>query len=143
MRALIFLRLTRITNCFAAFAGRNGVTPSIQRASNTKISFSSRSSRIHQKRSQKVRNPKFSWGGGGAMPPDPLADAYARFSRTGTPLFKILDPPLEPLDTAPTYKPVCKLYKGRISTKTGGCLRAEFKRLHIQALQLNSRSPLN
>ena len=26
MRALIFLRLTRITSCFAAFAGRNGVT---------------------------------------------------------------------------------------------------------------------
>ena len=26
MRALIFLRFTRITSCFAAFAGRNGVT---------------------------------------------------------------------------------------------------------------------
>ena len=47
----------------------------ILRASNTTTRFSSRSSnfynftpRIHQKRSQKVRNPKFSWGD---MPPDP------------------------------------------------------------------------
>ena len=48
---------------------RHGVTPLILRAPNTKISFSSKSSnfsnftpRIHQKWSQKVRNPKFSWG---------------------------------------------------------------------------------
>ena len=45
------------------------------RASNTTTRFSSRLSnfynftpRLHQKRSQKVRNPKFSWGG---MPPGP------------------------------------------------------------------------
>ena len=39
MRALISPRLTRITNSCAAFAGRNGVTPFILRASpSTKIS---------------------------------------------------------------------------------------------------------
>ena len=60
--------------CFAASAARNGVMPSILQATNTKISFSSRSSnvcnftpRIHQKQSQKVRNQEFSLGG---MPPD-------------------------------------------------------------------------
>ena len=47
---------------------------------------------MHQKWSQ-VRNPKFSWGG---MPPDPPSRRArsALYSRTGTLLFKILDPPL-------------------------------------------------
>ncbi len=33
--------------------------------------------KLHQERSQKVeiQNPKFSWGGGGGMPPDPPASA--------------------------------------------------------------------
>ena len=90
MGALIFPRLTRITSCFAASVARSGVTPLILRASNTTTRFSSRSSnfcnfipRIHQKRSQKVRNPNFVcvcvcvcvWGGGGACPQTPLAGA--------------------------------------------------------------------
>ena len=100
--------LTRITSCFAASAGLNGVTSLILRGSNTKIGFSCRSSnfcnftpRIHQKRSQKVRNPKFSWGR--ACLQTPLAgtvwyiyhagipvccDAWPRFCFTVTKLYK-------------------------------------------------------
>ena len=56
-----------------------GVPPLILRASKATTGFHSRSSkfcnftpRIHQKRSHKVRNPKFSWG---ACPQIPLAGA--------------------------------------------------------------------
>ena len=75
-----FLRLTRITNCYAVFAGQNGVTPSILQASNTKISFSSRSSnflQFHPKNtpetiSEGLKSQIFlGEGGGWAMPPDP------------------------------------------------------------------------
>ena len=98
MSVLIFLRLTQITSCFAASAARGKVTPLILRASNTTTRFSSRwsnfcsfTARIHQKRSQ-IRNPKFSWG---ACPHIPLAGALCALkSHTGTPFFKILDPPL-------------------------------------------------
>ena len=84
----------RITSYFPASAARSGVTPLILRASNTTMRFSSRSSnfrnftpRIHQKRSQKVRNPKFSWGG---MPQTPLAGTlYALYWLT----LRILEPP--------------------------------------------------
>ena len=77
MRALIFPHLAWIlTRCFAASAARSGVTPLFLRASNTTTRLSSRSSyfcnftqRIHQKRSQKVRNPKFSWGACPQTPP--------------------------------------------------------------------------
>ena len=74
MKMLIFPCLTQITitSCFAASAVRNGVTSLILCASNTTTRFSSGLSnfcnfttRIHQKRSQMVRNPKFSLGGGG------------------------------------------------------------------------------
>ena len=85
-------------------AARSGLTPLILRASNTITRFSSRSSsfcnftpRIHQKQSQKARNPKFSWG---ACPQTPLAGALyigALKSRTGTPLFKIVVLPLHQL----------------------------------------------
>jgi len=75
MRALIFPLLTRITSCFVASATQNGVTPLILQASNTTTRFSSKTSnfcnftqRLHQKQSQKVRNPKFFWG---RIPPDP------------------------------------------------------------------------
>ena len=90
MRMLISPHLMWISSSFAASAAQRGVTPLILWDSNTTTRFSSRSSnnsntttrfssrssnvcnftpRLHQKRSQKVRNPKFSWGGG--MPPDP------------------------------------------------------------------------
>ena len=95
----VFPRLTRITGCFAASAARSRATPLISRASNTTTRFSGKSSSfcnftpgIHQKRSQKVRNPKFSWG---SMPPDPPACILCALkSHTGTLRFKILDPPL-------------------------------------------------
>ena len=78
MRALIFPCLTMITSCFAASAARSGVTLLIPvRALSTTTRFSSRSSSfcnfnqiIHQKQSQKVRNPKFFIGG---MPQDPFS----------------------------------------------------------------------
>ena len=85
------------TSCFAASAAQSRVTPLILRVSNTTTTwFSSRSSnfcsftaRIHQKRSQKVRNPS------GACPQTPLAGALCALkSHTGTSLFKIIDPPL-------------------------------------------------
>ena len=102
MRALIFPCLMWITSCFAASVTQSGVTPLILRASNATTRFSIRSSnfcnftpRIHQKGSQ-VRNPKFSSVGGGCSQ-IPLAGMhYACFNRIldGTPLFKILYPPL-------------------------------------------------
>ena len=64
--------------------------------SNTTTRFSSRSSnscnftpRIHQKQSQKVRNFRR-----GPCPQTPLAGALRPLKSLGTPLFKILDPPL-------------------------------------------------
>ena len=75
--AISMRALTRTTmqRC-AASAARSGVTPLILRASNTTNRFSSRSSnfipKIHQKRSQEVRNPKSSWR---ACPQTPLAGA--------------------------------------------------------------------
>ena len=88
---------------------------------NTTTRFSSRSSnffnftpRIHQKRSQKVRNPTFSWG---ACPQTPLAGVLRVLqSHTGTHLFKILDPPLlNPTNTQCQY---CSLnsYRSAISS---------------------------
>ena len=71
MRALIFPRL-RPTRCFAASAAQSGVTPLIQRASNTTTRFSSRSSNFHPKNTPETisegQKSKISWG---AMPPDP------------------------------------------------------------------------
>ena len=49
-------------------------------------------SRLHQKRSQKVRNPNFSWGG---MPPHPPRWRASRETAPfSNPLSSILDPPL-------------------------------------------------
>ena len=45
--------------------------------------------RLHQKRSQRVRNPKFSWG---ACPQTPLVGVLSELQLE--PLFKILDPAL-------------------------------------------------
>ena len=90
MRALIFLRLTQITSCFAASAAQSGVTPLILWASNTTARFSSRltnlcnfTPRIHQKLSQKVRiKSKICQGWGHA----PTTPHYMCFNR-------ILEPP--------------------------------------------------
>ena len=79
------------------------------RASNTTTRFSSKSScfcnftpRMHQKRSQKVRNPNFP---GGACPQIPLACILCALkSHTGIPLFKILDTPLTNVFSHPRYE---------------------------------------
>ena len=73
-----FPLLTRITSKMESHL--------ILQTSNTETRFSRSSNftpRIHQKRSQKVRNPKFSWGG---MPPDPPRRRAMRFN-------PILEPP--------------------------------------------------
>ena len=92
----LFSCALRDTSCFAAFAGRNGVTPLTQRVSTTKKVLAVDFLQFHPKNApewSQVRNPKFSWGG---MPPDPPSRRArsALYSRTGTLLFKILDPPL-------------------------------------------------
>ena len=97
--AISMRTLMRITRCFAAFEARSGVTPLILRASNTTTRFSNRSSsfcnftpRIHQKRSQKVRNQKKSWW---TCPQTPLAGTLRVLkSHNKNALFKILDLPL-------------------------------------------------
>ena len=103
MRAFIFPRLTWITSCYAASVIRSGVTPLILRAPNATTRFSTRSSnflQFHPKSTPETISEdhkiiKFSWGGGGACPQTSLAGALR--ARTGTPLSKILDPPLEGL----------------------------------------------
>ena len=66
-----------VTSCFATCAARSGVTPLILRASNNQVlqqvvKLCNFTSRLYQKRSQKVRNPKFSWR---ACPQTPLVRA--------------------------------------------------------------------
>ena len=81
-RALISLRLTRITSCFANSAARSGVTPLILRASNTTTRFSSSSinqllqfhlkitpETISEGQNSKISFRRWGWGG---IPPDPL-----------------------------------------------------------------------
>ena len=79
MRALIFLRLTRITSCYAASATRSGVTPLILPAPNTATRFSSRSFnflQFHPKNTPEtiLDGQNFPWGGG-ACPQTPLTGA--------------------------------------------------------------------
>ena len=96
MGARIFPQLTKLTSFFAASVARSGVIPLILQASNTTTRFSSRSSnfcnftpRIHQKGSQKVSTPNFSWG---SMPLDPPSSCpTCTLIAYWNPLFKILD----------------------------------------------------
>ena len=69
-----YLRFTRITSCFAAFAGRNGVTLLLNSAGfKHKSEFQQQVVKLFaispQERSQKVRNPKFFWGACPQTPP--------------------------------------------------------------------------
>ena len=72
MRALIFLRLTQITSCYAASVTQSGVTPVIMRAPNATTRFSSRSSnflQFHPKSIPETISEGQTFLGG--MPPDP------------------------------------------------------------------------
>ena len=96
MRALIFPCLTRITSCFVASVAQSGFAPLNLQTSNTTTRFNNRLSnfcnftpRIHQKQSQKLRNPKIFLGGIPPSPPSRRSTAY------WNPLFKILDLPLQ------------------------------------------------
>ena len=79
MRVLISPHLMQITNCFAALiCGSKWNTPLIHAGFKNNYRFRSRSSnfcnftpRLHQKRSQKVRNPNFSLGTCPQTPPPP------------------------------------------------------------------------